>query len=187
MNDDELEGDIMDTALEEFPDYEKYLDAHMSDEDLFYLEDKELARQLIEVGYHGKGEILTRDQFLKRKAAIAEAKKNKEETTGSWAGRLSCISKCGGPSGPAKENLPPNLLDHRTKDYFDLQITPKFVEYITEASNRRAVAEGASSKTYADWVPFDQKEIYKFFCLLFANALFAKASDYLLVPVFDKQ
>ena len=27
----------------------------MSDEDLFYLEDKELARQLIEVGYHGKG------------------------------------------------------------------------------------------------------------------------------------
>jgi hypothetical protein len=27
----------------------------MEDEDLFYLEDKELARQLIEVGYHGKG------------------------------------------------------------------------------------------------------------------------------------
>jgi len=78
MNDDELEGDVMDTALEEFPDYEKYLDAHMSDEDLFYLEDKELARQLIEVGYHGKGEILTREQFGKRKAAILEAKKNKE-------------------------------------------------------------------------------------------------------------
>ena len=75
MNDDELEGDLMDTALEEFEDYEKYLDAHMSDEDLFYLEDKELARQLIEVGYHGKGEILTREQFIKRKAAIAEAKK----------------------------------------------------------------------------------------------------------------
>lgn len=29
----------------------------MSDEDLFYLEDKELARQLIEVGYHGKGKL----------------------------------------------------------------------------------------------------------------------------------
>jgi len=36
----------------------------MSEEDLFYLEDKELSRQLIELGYHGKGgEILTRDQF----------------------------------------------------------------------------------------------------------------------------
>jgi hypothetical protein len=44
MQDDELEGDVMDTALEEFPDYEKYLDFHMSAEDLFYLEDKELAR-----------------------------------------------------------------------------------------------------------------------------------------------
>jgi hypothetical protein len=78
MQDDELEGDVMDTALEEFPDYERYLDFHMSAEDLFYLEDKELARQLIEVGYHGNGEVLTREQFGKRKAAIAEAKKNKE-------------------------------------------------------------------------------------------------------------
>ena len=48
------------------------------------------------------------------------------------------------------------------------------MEYIAEASNRRAVAEGAGSKTYADWVPFDQKEIYKFFGLLFANALSPK-------------
>jgi len=77
MNEDELEGDMIDNTLENFETYEKYLDDHMSDEDLFYLEDKELARQLIEVGYHGKGEILTREQFNKRKLAIAEAKKNK--------------------------------------------------------------------------------------------------------------
>jgi hypothetical protein len=68
---------MIDTALEKFDNYENYLDDHMSDEDLFYLEDKELARQLIEVGYHGKGEILTREQFSKKKAVIAEAKKNK--------------------------------------------------------------------------------------------------------------
>ena len=42
----------------------------MSEEDRFYLEDKELARKLIEVGYHGKGEILSRDQFNSRKEAI---------------------------------------------------------------------------------------------------------------------
>ncbi len=35
----------------------------MQEEDLFYLEDNELARQLIEVGFHGKGEVLTRKQF----------------------------------------------------------------------------------------------------------------------------
>jgi hypothetical protein len=78
MNDDEMDGDVIDTILEQYADYESYLDAHMSEEDLFYLEDKELARQLIEVGYHGKSEILTREQFINRKKAIDEAKKNKE-------------------------------------------------------------------------------------------------------------
>jgi len=36
-----------------------------------------LARQLIEVGYHGKGEILTRDQYDAKKEAYQQAKKNK--------------------------------------------------------------------------------------------------------------
>jgi hypothetical protein len=35
---------MIDTALDKFDNYEQYLDDHMSDEDLFYLEDKELAR-----------------------------------------------------------------------------------------------------------------------------------------------
>ncbi len=33
----------------------------MLDSDLYYLEDKVLVRQLIGLGYHGKGEILTRE------------------------------------------------------------------------------------------------------------------------------
>ena len=61
MNFDDDEADMLDNGLADFAKYEDYLDAQMSDEDLFYLEDKELARQLIEVGYHGKGEILTRE------------------------------------------------------------------------------------------------------------------------------
>tara|TARA_B110000285_G_C14881407_1_gene494089 strand:+ start:175 stop:294 length:120 start_codon:yes stop_codon:yes gene_type:complete len=35
----------------------------MSEDALFYLEDKELARQLIEQGVHGQGEVLDREQF----------------------------------------------------------------------------------------------------------------------------
>ena len=35
---------MIDTTLEKYMDYEEYLDDLMSDEDLFYLEDKELAR-----------------------------------------------------------------------------------------------------------------------------------------------
>ena len=63
MNFDDDDDDMLDNGLNKYTKYEDYLDDQMSDEDLFYLEDKELARQLIEVGYHGKGEILTRDQF----------------------------------------------------------------------------------------------------------------------------
>jgi len=58
---DDDDGDMMDNGLSKFKSYEDYLDDQLEDEDLFYLEDKELARQLIEVGLHGKGEILTRD------------------------------------------------------------------------------------------------------------------------------
>jgi hypothetical protein len=60
---DDDDADMMDNGLSKFKSYEDYLDDQLEDEDLFYLEDKELARQLIEVGLHGKGEILTRDQF----------------------------------------------------------------------------------------------------------------------------
>ena len=71
MNYDDDDGDMLDNGLAEFEKYEDYLDKQMSDEDLFYLEDTELARQLIEVGYHGKGEILTREQFEDRQKQYA--------------------------------------------------------------------------------------------------------------------
>ena len=76
--DDDLDGELLDNTLIEYNTYEEYLDSQMNDDDLFYLEDQELARQLIEVGYHGKGEILSRDQFAQRKAAYMEAKKNRQ-------------------------------------------------------------------------------------------------------------
>ena len=40
--------------------YEEYLDSQITKVDLFYLEDEELARDLIELGYRGSGEILKR-------------------------------------------------------------------------------------------------------------------------------
>ena len=62
--DDDLDGDLIDTGLEKFESYEAYLDEQITSEDLFYLEDQELARQLIELTFHGKGETLTHEQFL---------------------------------------------------------------------------------------------------------------------------
>ena len=72
---DELEGDYyVDQSLNNFETYEEYLDDHMSSEDLFFLEDKELARQLIEIGYHGKGEILSREDFKAKKEELSNYK-----------------------------------------------------------------------------------------------------------------
>ena len=56
---DDYDGDLLDSNLDQFNTYEEYLDEQMTTTDLFYLEEIDLARQLIEVGYHGKSEVLT--------------------------------------------------------------------------------------------------------------------------------
>uniref|UniRef100_A0A8C2DM41 Cilia- and flagella-associated protein 299 n=1 Tax=Cyprinus carpio TaxID=7962 RepID=A0A8C2DM41_CYPCA len=57
-------------TVEEFRTYEDFLDSQIKPLDLFYLEDQELARQLVELGH--KGSSLEREEFETRKAA-AEA------------------------------------------------------------------------------------------------------------------
>ncbi|XP_016416564.1 uncharacterized protein C4orf22 homolog [Sinocyclocheilus rhinocerous] len=57
-------------TVEEFRTYEDFLDSQIKPLDLFYLEDQELARQLVELGH--KASSLEREEFETRKAA-AEA------------------------------------------------------------------------------------------------------------------
>jgi len=64
-------------AISEFNTYEDYLDKQISPTELYYLEDVELARQLVELGYRGNGEILKRDEFEARKEAAEMAKQMK--------------------------------------------------------------------------------------------------------------
>lgn len=59
-------------ALEQFTDYEAYLDSQVSETDMFYLEDEEMARQLVELGYRGSGDTLKRDEFEARRRALRE-------------------------------------------------------------------------------------------------------------------
>eukprot|EP00499_Haloplacidia_sp_CaronLabIsolate_P014499 CAMPEP_0196786746 /NCGR_PEP_ID=MMETSP1104-20130614/21924_1 /TAXON_ID=33652 /ORGANISM="Cafeteria sp., Strain Caron Lab Isolate" /LENGTH=198 /DNA_ID=CAMNT_0042157075 /DNA_START=12 /DNA_END=605 /DNA_ORIENTATION=- len=67
MEDDEHGHDIHNCAT-----YEDYLDGHITETDKFYLEDEDLARQLIELGYRGSGETLKREEFDARKRAERE-------------------------------------------------------------------------------------------------------------------
>jgi hypothetical protein len=41
---DDFESEFYDTSLDKFTTYEQYLDSHISVDDIFYLEDIDLAR-----------------------------------------------------------------------------------------------------------------------------------------------
>ena len=57
--------------------YEDYLDSQISEVDLYYLDDVELARQLVELGHRGNGEIVKRAEFIARKEASEIAKQQR--------------------------------------------------------------------------------------------------------------
>lgn len=63
----EAQHSPLDNVASEFATYEDFLDSQISAVDLYYLEDEELARQLVELGYRGSGEVIRRDEFEVRK------------------------------------------------------------------------------------------------------------------------
>jgi hypothetical protein len=80
------------------------------------------------------------------------------------------LANLGSPS-PKCCHLIPNLRVARPKNFFDTQLTPNYMGWLVQPTNRRAVADGAGSGTYADFIPFYLPKLYKFLGLLFANGL----------------
>ncbi|XP_073511300.1 cilia- and flagella-associated protein 299 [Phyllobates terribilis] len=76
---EEESGAAIDGMVAQYNTYEDFLDSQITALDLFYLEDEELARQLVELGYRGSGEVLKREEFETRKAA-AEASRLAQRT-----------------------------------------------------------------------------------------------------------
>ncbi|XP_004383166.1 cilia- and flagella-associated protein 299 isoform X2 [Trichechus manatus latirostris] len=72
---DQEEGlTAVDNIVTQFTTYEDFLDSQITTVDLYYLEDEGLARQLVELGYRGTGEVVKREDFEARKAAIEIAR-----------------------------------------------------------------------------------------------------------------
>ena len=78
MNDEDLEGAIIDETLDEFKTYEEYLTSFITDVDRYYLEDEDLCRNLIELGVHSRGDIYTREDFESKKETNATVRKARE-------------------------------------------------------------------------------------------------------------
>eukprot|EP01147_Barroeca_monosierra_P000446 gene446-3782_t len=68
------ENAASDAALLEFKTYEEFLDSQVSPLDLYYLEDEELARRLVELGFRGTGEVIKREEFEARKQEAEQAR-----------------------------------------------------------------------------------------------------------------
>nr|XP_056711769.1 cilia- and flagella-associated protein 299-like [Euleptes europaea] len=62
-------GAALDHIVTQFNTYEDYLDSQITTQDLYYLENEEMARQLVELGFRGSGEVLKREDFIARKLA----------------------------------------------------------------------------------------------------------------------
>ena len=50
--------------VERYETYEDYLDSQLTTNDMAYLEDEEMARQLVELGYRGLGDTIRREVYL---------------------------------------------------------------------------------------------------------------------------
>lgn len=74
------EKDFYERNILDFKSYEDYLDQQVTGEDLFYLEDQDAARKIVELGYKGK-DFLSREEFeAARQLALVGPQKRKEST-----------------------------------------------------------------------------------------------------------
>eukprot|EP01138_Halocafeteria_seosinensis_P010937 gb/GECG01011171.1/.p1 GENE.gb/GECG01011171.1/~~gb/GECG01011171.1/.p1 ORF type:complete len:258 (+),score=33.20 gb/GECG01011171.1/:1-774(+) len=69
-----------------FRTYEDYLDSQVTDLDLYYLGDEDLARHLVELGLRGDGDALKREEFETRKKAERDKHMHKEHVPKPLAG-----------------------------------------------------------------------------------------------------
>eukprot|EP00798_Chlamydomonas_sp_ICE-L_P021954 gene21954-29002_t len=74
MDDDDGLKAGFDAIVDDYKTYEDYLDNQITATDMFYLEDVELARQLVELGIRGNGEVIKREEFERRKEAAEAAR-----------------------------------------------------------------------------------------------------------------
>ncbi|CAH8834228.1 unnamed protein product [Trichobilharzia szidati] len=153
MNILEMEDQIslsvgLDNAVTQFETYEDFLDSQITATDLFYLEDEELARQLVELGYRGSGETVKREDFNNRKKALAEAMLAKEQQKDALASsglQISCpfnqaLALREGPNRTGKMSTIIFIRDKNSRgqeisgyiDYAHRLKTEEFVLYFTD-------------------------------------------------------
>ncbi|GAU87908.1 hypothetical protein RvY_00694 [Ramazzottius varieornatus] len=73
----------LDQIARKYATYEDFLDSQVNEMDMFYLEDRGIARTIKELGFHGNSEKITRTQFSERKADLTVIRKIEEFKSGA--------------------------------------------------------------------------------------------------------
>ena len=79
MHNEEEQAIKLDNLVKEYATYEDFLNSQITATDLYYLEDEEVARELVELGYRGTGEVLKREEFEARKHAASSSKSKRDQ------------------------------------------------------------------------------------------------------------
>mmetsp|Transcript_5536 Transcript_5536/g.20830 ORF Transcript_5536/g.20830 Transcript_5536/m.20830 type:complete len:231 (-) Transcript_5536:32-724(-) len=75
-----MDANFFSTNIAKYSTYEEYLDEHITQQDLFYLEDQDVAREIVELRYKGK-DLLSRKQFEEaKKRALHGPRTTKKKT-----------------------------------------------------------------------------------------------------------
>eukprot|EP00614_Pseudopedinella_elastica_P017589 CAMPEP_0172649718 /NCGR_PEP_ID=MMETSP1068-20121228/241931_1 /TAXON_ID=35684 /ORGANISM="Pseudopedinella elastica, Strain CCMP716" /LENGTH=157 /DNA_ID=CAMNT_0013464077 /DNA_START=187 /DNA_END=657 /DNA_ORIENTATION=+ len=150
----------------QYATYEDYLEAQVTSTDMFYLEDEDLARQLVELGYRGSGDTLTREEFEAQQNLIKERSMQKslvvkkelasvgKDLSGSpllaelgqreeliQAGKLSTILFLRGPNSKGQE----------VSGYIDLGHRFKTENFEPVFEGRKKLVPKASDLSYYNW------------------------------------
>ena len=67
----------LDQIARNFETYEDFLDSQVTEMDMFYIEDRSIARTIKELGFHGNAEKITREQFNEKKSVIKKSEEFK--------------------------------------------------------------------------------------------------------------
>ena len=79
MHNEEEQTIKLDNLVKEYATYEDFLNSQITATDLYYLEDEEVARELVELGYRGTGEVLKREEFEARKHAASSSRGKRDQ------------------------------------------------------------------------------------------------------------
>nr|CUU98611.1 hypothetical transcript [Hymenolepis microstoma] len=147
----------LDKIAREFESYEDYLDSQITDTDLFYLEDEELARKLVEFGFRGNVEIFKREDFeRKREEVILDDKKRTLVRKALDHEGLEITEPCLVALAEREEinrrgNLDINVKGHEVSGYIDYAHRLKVEDFVPYFSGKKKLLPRVGDLSYLNW------------------------------------